>query len=228
MLQFKTPFNITYTAIEIRNAATNLWGDTQGPNDAPLSSVERARAVVDGLCDIGLTAWYSQATRSGEHLIMIDPSDRDGRDARQLKLWWNCGIDGYDYDESADDGLDHGGIAVENAQHEPEPTNLEPTKTTVIDITPRWAGMIGLLISMAGQAGKGRQMAIDEIVKLAVWADQVNADPVTKHRIELLEVVRIALTDDRVKDIVAGQMDISDERVNELANIAVQILEQPD
>lgn len=218
-LTFNTPFGTNYSTIDIRDIATDAWLGTQCPNDRPPSSAERARSVIDSLTDIGLTAWHSSATKNGEHYILVDPSDRDSH-TRQLKLWWNSNINGYDYDRSADDGFDHCGAAVEAAQHETEPQT--------ITITPRWAGMIGILISMAGQRGKGAQTAIDEIVKLAVWADRVNDDPVTKNRIALLEVVRIALTDDRTKDIVASQMDISDQVVNNLANIAIQILEQPD
>lgn len=214
MKQFKTTFGFTYTAIEIATLATNAWEETQNPYDG--TPTQRAESVVDALTDLGLCAWHSAVIVNGEHRMIVDPNGYDENGSR-LELEWDPTIGRYDYKGSGEDGFDHCGAAVEVAQHEQEP----PMETiTTVMITPEWRGMMPLLVEMANSKKRETRIyAISELARLATWADKVNADPVNLNRPALLEVVRVALSDPRTRDIVADELDLSDAALADLLNV---------
>lgn len=208
MKQFKTTFGFIYTAIEIATLATNAWEETQNSYDGTPN--QRAESVVDALTDIGLCAWKSAAIVNGEHRMIVDPSGYD-EDGSRLELEWDPTIGRYDYKGSEEDGFDHCGAAVEVAQHEQEPP--KETITTVM--------IMPLLVEMAhSKTSETSIYAIGELARLAKWADKVNADPVNLNRPALLEVVRVALSDPRTRDIVADELDLADAALADLLNIA--------
>lgn len=204
--------------IEVRDLATNAWyewaeiGETDGPS---YNRTEAARVayVAGAIRDLGfLTAVDLRPTAASFASITVTACD-----GSSIVLDWEPCAEGFEYEGSGDDACD---LGAEEAQREAEP---EPeTDGKVIDVTPTWTTMIGLLACLIERGGESRRLAIAELTRLAQFADAKNAEG-TPHRIALLEVARVALSTP-MRETVTDAMDISDEVADELLAEANRLL----
>lgn len=85
---------------------------------------------------------------------------------------------------------------AETISDEPAAGGLPEIKVTgTIDLTPKWAGLIRVFVAaIRDGTDEGRRIAIDELNRLAAFADEMNARPTddeTAERIRLLEAVAV-------------------------------------
>jgi hypothetical protein len=152
--------------IGARDAATAYWYEHAERIDEGEITTSYERTTMARLHFVReslATDFAAKMTDEGRIVI----SDEHGN---TLTLEWDGRIDGFDYPTSGDDACD---LGEEEAQREAEP---EPeTDGKVIDITPTWTSMIGMLACLIERGGESRRVAIAELTRLAQFADEANA-----------------------------------------------------